>query len=49
MAYGKLCELKFLRRDTVRAHIRAERFWNDNASVGLLIVFENGEPGAAYR
>ena len=40
--------LKLLGRDAVRAHVGAKGFWNDNASVGLLVVFEDGEPGAAH-
>ena len=30
------------------AHVGAQRLGNDDGAVGLLVVFENGEPGAAH-
>ena len=30
------------------AHVRLKRIWNQDRAVGLLIVFDNGQPSAAY-
>src|SRR5260370_24936081 len=41
--------LEFLCRNPLHAHIRLQRRRNEHAAVGLLIVFEDGQPGAPNR
>jgi hypothetical protein len=36
-------------RNALRAHIRPQHFWNHDGAVGLLIVFNHRDPGAADR
>ena len=36
------------RANHIDAHERAQGFRDDHAAVGLLVVFDNREPGSAY-
>ena len=46
-AVGAALELS--RRNPVRAHVRPQRFGNHHAAVGLLVVLQDGQPGAPDR
>src|SRR5215472_2669626 len=38
--------LELLRHDPLRTHVRTQGVRNDNAAIGLLVVFQDRQPGA---
>ena len=42
-------QLEFLWPDAIRAHGRLQRFWNQDAAVGLLEILHDRDPGVSHR